>query len=153
MKSIPLWSVTLPRHTNMLGKSAQTLKRGATERPRINSLDLVIDSPLGPHVYVELESPDDMPTQVIIPFAQTANVVPMPMPQKHAPMPVVEPPVHVPEPVKEPEPPPVDAEVLPPICKNLPEVVKGMNEINSRIIKRESKSPAKRRGRPKKKRG
>lgn len=144
MKSIPLWSVTLPRHTNMLGKSAQTLKRGATERPRINSLDLVIDSPLGPHVYVELESPDDMPTVVIIPFAQTANVVPLPMPQKHAPMPVVAPPVHVPEPVKEPEPPPVDAEVL---KEEHPEP-----EPEPEPPKPKPK-PAKRRGRPKKKRG
>jgi len=151
MKSIPLWSVTLPRHTNMLGKSAQTLKRGATERPRINSLDLVIDSPLGPHVYVELESPDDMPTQVIIPFAQTANVVPLPMPQKHAPMPVVAPPVHVPKPVKEPEPPYAPPEVLPdcigPSKEEYPEP-----EPEPEPPKPKPK-PAKRRGRPKKKRG
>ena len=75
MESIKLWGVVLPRMTNMLGKSAQTLRIDGKDKPVVTRLEW---SPEEGMVLVELESKPEMPTVILIPREQVSAMVPMP---------------------------------------------------------------------------
>ena len=57
MKSIDLWGIVLPRQTNFLGKSAQTLRIDSQDKPLVKRLEWCPDQGMVV-VTVEVEASD-----------------------------------------------------------------------------------------------